>query len=676
MLDRAEPARNTTTEAKHPVMETETNPLSAQTSVTVREPTTTDLKGSVYALLVVGLYTGLALAAWVILCITSKRPIRGAKSYTGVQVYKPKPGFLINERYIETAAVLQNIVLVLTIPVTSAVCSMAAVVYMQSVPMRKSLNVRQLMALADQGWISPRIWARIFRVGSAPLYIAFALTLIGSVSQILQASFVDRENIRVPSQSSFFDTLSIKDIPAELSSELGYESGKSVHTLRRMLDVITMDDIDANIWSPEAPIPNPKLSSLTESAFFSEVPSNFSTGLLGPQYAPRMNSTTNVTVVSEEEFRGSCRDESNSGGFYVQYQKTYGYVERDYYMYSLTVCMPGDIRISPWKPTRDRQDITEELYINITLANRAMHYRVRTQSSLGYFELPNIMNGNKPGPLLQQDPYPNKTLPSRFRYDHLFSNAKRDELLNITNAGNETLITVLNQAPLALLAQALFGNGSYIETRIRSPEAYIDSRPNWQGDDRRPNTWMCVDVLPFSGVLGSRCVTSWDISRSLDGIIRMWLDSMRSITVLQKVMTMGVRAATKNWLGPQNARGTLDRSIGIYTHEGFETFKTKMSNEQMIVGSVLLGVHLLGLWTLAIIATLTFTWTRTLGAEAMLKVGMAHAVHLSTAENSWKHQAGLLPGYIGDARPAGPIGRMEMGATHKLVHSRKYELLK
>lgn len=32
--------------------------------------------------------------------------------------------------------------------------------------------------------------------------------------------------------------------------------------------------------------------------------------------------------------------------------------------------MPGDLRTSPWKPTRRRQDFMEELYLNITIANR------------------------------------------------------------------------------------------------------------------------------------------------------------------------------------------------------------------------------------------------------------------------------------------------------------------
>lgn len=86
-----------------------------------------------------------------------------------------------NEKIIRVAEVLHTVAALLTIPITSAICSIAFVVYMQSGGMSRSLNLEQLMALADQGWISPRIWARIVQVGSAPLYVAFVLTVIGEI---------------------------------------------------------------------------------------------------------------------------------------------------------------------------------------------------------------------------------------------------------------------------------------------------------------------------------------------------------------------------------------------------------------------------------------------------------------------------------------------------------------
>ncbi|KAF2179259.1 hypothetical protein K469DRAFT_716517 [Zopfia rhizophila CBS 207.26] len=71
---------------------------------------------------------------------------------------------------------------------------MAAVGYMQAGRFPRRLSLRQLMALADQGWISPRMWVRVFgekgglwsvRAGSLRLFVAFALTAIGDISQVL-----------------------------------------------------------------------------------------------------------------------------------------------------------------------------------------------------------------------------------------------------------------------------------------------------------------------------------------------------------------------------------------------------------------------------------------------------------------------------------------------------------
>ncbi len=77
--------------------------------------------------------------------------------------------------------------------------------------------------------------------------------------------------------------------------------------------------------------------------------------------------------------------------------------------------MPTNVTESPWKPTRDRQDFSEELYIKITLSDcpadvidsipqSPSFYRITVNTTAGYFELPNYMNGGVAGPLLDQDP--------------------------------------------------------------------------------------------------------------------------------------------------------------------------------------------------------------------------------------------------------------------------------
>lgn len=74
--------------------------------------------------------------------------------------------------------------------------------------------------------------------------------------------------------------------------------------------------------------------------------------------------------------------------------------------------MPGNLTQSPWKSTRDRQDFEEVLYLNITSWGNSQApinagqglFRITLNTSAGYFELPNYMNGGIPGPLLAKDP--------------------------------------------------------------------------------------------------------------------------------------------------------------------------------------------------------------------------------------------------------------------------------
>lgn len=69
--------------------------------------------------------------------------------------------------------------------------------------------------------------------------------------------------------------------------------------------------------------------------------------------------------------------------------------------------MPPNMTKSPWLPTRDRRDFSEELYSNVSVTGIFNNtfignwqgialYRVTLNTTAGYFELPNYMNGGKP----------------------------------------------------------------------------------------------------------------------------------------------------------------------------------------------------------------------------------------------------------------------------------------
>jgi hypothetical protein len=150
--------------------------------------------------------------------------------------------------------------------------------------------------------------------------------------------------------------------------------------------------------------------------FLSQLPKDFNSGLIR-QLAPRFKSTASYENITSAEFPADCA--SRPGSLSIAYSNiTDNGGEAE--IWALHACMPADLSMSPWKDTRDRQDFTEELYINVTLndamqfrakelsRNRSLpeseYFRVKVRTTAGYFELPNYMNGEKAGSLLNKIP--------------------------------------------------------------------------------------------------------------------------------------------------------------------------------------------------------------------------------------------------------------------------------
>lgn len=154
-------------------------PRSPCSSVTAHEPVTTRLHHRYWPLAIFLIYAIFVVTSWTILCIVSWRPIIGPSSYDEGSRYKNGWDLEQTVKRIKVAQVLQTVAALLTIPVTSAICSAAFVAYMQAGSFRKTLTLRQLMALADQAWLRPQSVDTLSKIGSLPLYVAFGLTLIG-----------------------------------------------------------------------------------------------------------------------------------------------------------------------------------------------------------------------------------------------------------------------------------------------------------------------------------------------------------------------------------------------------------------------------------------------------------------------------------------------------------------
>lgn len=101
------------------------------------------LRRNPYIVLLTLSYAAIALFSWVVQCILSYRPIGvPGGSYTvdyhgsevDVGTMPRSKLFSLSERYLRAAKVLQPIASILTIPLTSMVCSCAAVAFLQRQP--------------------------------------------------------------------------------------------------------------------------------------------------------------------------------------------------------------------------------------------------------------------------------------------------------------------------------------------------------------------------------------------------------------------------------------------------------------------------------------------------------------------------------------------------------------
>jgi hypothetical protein len=97
--------------------------------VTVRERPTDYLHIANWPLVVFLAYAAISLYPWIVFCIAAKKPVGSKNVYSNMEFGKQELTSAIprHEGHMLAAETLQSVASVLTIPVTSTICSMAAV---------------------------------------------------------------------------------------------------------------------------------------------------------------------------------------------------------------------------------------------------------------------------------------------------------------------------------------------------------------------------------------------------------------------------------------------------------------------------------------------------------------------------------------------------------------------
>ena len=391
------------------------------------------------------------------------------------------------------------------------------------------------------------------------------------------------------------------------------------------------------------------------------------------QFMLRMNSSVSFQNVSRTDFPSGCN--ATSDAYYIEY--SYNTT-----LLNVQVCMPDGASQSPWKATRDRQDTTETMFLDIhsnSLINQAtfdnnignITFKLTVNTTLGYFELPNYNNSGIAGPLLAKDPI----CPGNpGQYQCLGGPPSKRSLQTNEPSSSFAIDNVPNLGPLAMMVAAMFEPGSYIATRIPNgttpPEMLIAPTPPlpckispltllFNESSQNPQ----CDPEPFAADDGYVSITRW-------------LTKFYDIGNMQNALHAAAILASQVWLNDVNG---LAGELVVYYDLGQDPIRPKIPSAGKILQSILLAIDLLLLLAVATYISFSYTWAGAFDSSAMMRLGAARADELplqvisSEGKENTKAMLKQMPGWVGDARPDDEVGAVAIGATVPLKAGRRYE---
>ncbi|KAJ9489022.1 hypothetical protein VN97_g4266 [Penicillium thymicola] len=673
-------------------------------------PSKCRLVRSSFGLWVAGSYAALSSFSWIAIVYLTFRPISSHNlSYSthkdagykaalkGLTIDKADELFKENEDWIQTARVLMSFVGVFSIPAASAICASAAAVYSQrrARSKRADMTIRQVMMLADRSWTNPFTYARALtpdgwkRYGSWLLAVAICVHILGFIIAPLQQIFLSSKTIKRSQLGGHIEQLF--DIPSHLANDRGRINNTVVLATRDALERTSVVQPQTQLWPPGNEVCTttynehcPDMTtfaniSIYPDPFLAQLPNGYNTGLIS-QYLPRINSTTTVTPTG---FPKDCGD--TPGSLYFYHENVFKSSSSDY-SWTVTACMPADMRQSPWSSTRDRQDFSEELYVNITYGrvSSTKHsldgyiVKIVVNTTAGYFELPNYINGGKAGPLLEKRPNCTDSNNCQTQYSDYW---------RMQNPKGVYLDS--HKGPLQTLTLALFGPDCFFEAWSQSKLPSQDAGSGSSDPD------VCLSMAPLGGLflnqdglLDIRNLTSQEYpaivhfpcgfngAQTAEEAIHQWLAVFRQVNIgrLENAFNAAAFLANQAWM----EFGNEDFSFGmnVYWDMGKDTSIPTFSVGGIVTVSILLGLYLFILMGLGFYSTRSPRWTEQLDSFAMMRIGasVADDVPLLAAAGS-SHVAVLdkIPGIMGDSGLEHErIGKLALGGSAPLTGKRLY----
>ena len=473
---------------------------------------------------------------------------------------------------------------------------------------------------------------------------------------------VTKGDISVVSNDSVMAGIISDTINARLSDGQPtlWMSGKGVSNTTT-ISAALLPVCDDNSHATCGSISNP-YGELGQRLFSSSLPVGTDTGALR-QLAARFNTSISCQTVPQSAFPSSCSGESPFSQSFtnVDDSDSNPYAHTDYPRFKGRICAPGNMFASPWNPNRTAQKVSEEVWIDFQFSNMSRFielggysgdYTVRSNftqycssnTSLGYYELPNYWNGHTVGPLLE-DPLPDGG-------NNGFFNAHYVRYPDRIIDDEKPAVGV--PGPLLTSVLAIFGPNTFFDIVSKSSN-YNVTKYSGLSLAFCHQLYFPFRLLQFEDVglevpSSGSSLSGWDVQTiaadcfnehnaqneepTTPDLLRAfmnWMPNFADSSSANAAFTLTAYAVHKRLFTPSN----LDVN-NIEAAAGRSYERPDVSNAGVVIVSLLLGLQLLGLGLLALYAQRRPVWTETLDASAVIRLGVQLAkskdlTHGSTA---------------------------------------------
>ncbi|KAL6364820.1 hypothetical protein LRP88_00793 [Fusarium phalaenopsidis] len=570
-------------------------------------------------------YFPLLVLPWIFTAILMFQPINVHSYINQAGGYTPKDVANL-ERLRVAVDTLTQIATTLGIPIVSTLLAHGAVVYTQRRRPSQHLSLLQMFTLADRQWLNIRhIWKSLTTLpkswDSSSTYLRFAagLIFITAVQPPLQSVLIRDETIPIVTctpNTCYSDNRDTWVVGNDADPEALAQSSSKWVIQRTSEKIISVDSqetqqflwSDTPYWLPESIYSSIRLRDRRDFEwalglgrpadepkhlfFTSSVPNGTSTGIFR-HHAVRMDSRAKCT-----KGRSSSSGCKGTRPFTASLSLPYVNVE---------VCADGNQDTNPWAISRDKQEIKESLWLQVSSWHPNPYYgsdnftiQCESVSRRGWFELPNHHNGYEHGPLL--DVWPSE------------KELARD--FNDNNRGGYWLETLEpTPGPLMTAALAMFGNTSFFHmAMVAAEESSNQTAQQICGQVRLPFTRLSSSDFPRPVSVCDELSFRRDRSGNVLDLLGRYFMFLGSNNMTQDALNIAMYFANEALL-----TGAADRPL--YSNPGRMVSKPKKSLAGLIVITILVGLQAIGLCLLMAFIYSTPTWTDDLDADALTQIG-------------------------------------------------------